>query len=257
MLSKTVSLVTGSASGLGRATVERIVSSGGKAIICDLPSQSSLADSIIDSLGSDNVKFSPCDVTQSSDVTAALDLSENSGWGPVNCAVSCAGIATASKTLGRKGPHSLEMFSNVLAVNTVGTFNVIRLASERMSTLDPDDNGQRGVIINTASIAAYDGQVGQAAYAASKGAIVGLTLPCARDLSGVGVRVMTIAPGLFLTPLLAGLPEKVQEEMGKQIPCPRRLGDPSEFGKLVESIIENPMLNGEVIRIDGGYRMPP
>ncbi|GMH48519.1 hypothetical protein TL16_g00308 [Triparma laevis f. inornata] len=256
MLKNTISLVTGSASGLGRATVERIISSGGKAIICDLPSQAELADKIISDLGSDNVKFSPCDVTSPDDVTAALDLAE-SNFGAVNAAISCAGIATASKTLGRKGPHSLEMFSNVLQVNTTGTFNVIRLASERMSTLEPDANGQRGVIINTASIAAYDGQVGQAAYAASKGAIVGLTLPVARDLSSIGVRCMTIAPGLFLTPLLAGLPEKVQEEMGKQIPCPRRLGDPAEFGQLVESIITNPMLNGEVIRLDGGYRMPP
>lgn len=182
MLKNTISLVTGSASGLGRATVERIISSGGKAIICDLPSQAELADKIISDLGSDNVKFSPCDVTSPDDVAAALDLAE-SNFGAVNAAISCAGIATASKTLGRKGPHSLEMFSNVLQVNTTGTFNVIRLASERMSTLEPDTNGQRGVIINTASIAAYDGQVGQAAYAASKGAIVGLTVRCVSNAS--------------------------------------------------------------------------
>ncbi len=142
-------------------------------------------------------------------------------------------------------------------MNAVGTFNVARLAAERMAPLDADENGQRGVIVNTASIAAYDGQVGQAAYAASKGAVVGMTLPIARDLAGIGVRCMTIAPGLFLTPLLSGLPDKVQNEMGEQIPCPSRLGNPDEFGMLVESIINNPMLNGETIRLDGAYRMPP
>jgi 3-hydroxyacyl-CoA dehydrogenase/3-hydroxy-2-methylbutyryl-CoA dehydrogenase len=256
-LAATVALVTGAASGLGRATALRIASNGGKVMICDLESQRSLADEIIESHGKESVMFSPCDVTSTDDVSRALDLIESSGWGNVNAAVSCAGIAIAQKTYGRKGPHNLENFAKVLTVNTVGTFNVIRLSAERMAAGKANEDGQRGVIINTASIAAYDGQIGQVAYAASKGAIVGMTLPIARDLAPSGIRVMCIAPGLFMTPLLAGLPEKVLEVMGKQIPCPSRLGDPKEYGQLVESIITNPMLNGETIRLDGGFRMPP
>ena len=226
-------------------------------MICDLESQRSLAEEVIKEFGEDKVIFSPCDVTSEADVTAALDLMEGKGWGNPNAAISCAGIATAAKTVGKKGPHRLDSFAKVLQVNTVGTFNVIRLSAERMGNNEPNADGQRGVIVNTASIAAYDGQVGQAAYSASKGAIVGMTLPIARDLAPTGIRVCTIAPGLFMTPLLAGLPEKVLIEMGKQIPCPSRLGDPKEYGMLVESILTNPMLNGETIRLDGGFRMPP
>jgi 3-hydroxyacyl-CoA dehydrogenase/3-hydroxy-2-methylbutyryl-CoA dehydrogenase len=196
------------------------------------------------------------DVTSAEDVSAALDLCEKD-FGPVNTAVSCAGIAVASRTLSKKGPHSLEDFQKVLTVNTVGTFNVLRLTAERMSKSAADAGGQRGVIVNTASVAAFDGQIGQVAYAASKAAIVGMTLPIARDLSKQGIRVMTIAPGLFKTPLLAGLPEKVQNELAATVPNPSRLGNPDEFAQLVQSIIENQMLNGEVIRLDGALRMAP
>ena len=257
MLSSTVALVTGGASGLGRATATRIAQSGGRVIVADLEGQRSLAEELMKEYEG-RVLFSPCDVTSPEDVTRCLDLAGSTpGWGEVNAAVSCAGIAIAAKTLGRKGPHPLEAFAKVLTVNTVGTFNVARLSAERMGTHEVDGNGQRGVIINTASIAAMDGQIGQVAYAASKGAITAMTLPVARDLAPLGIRVMTIAPGLFLTPLLQGLPEKVLDVMGKQVPCPSRLGKPSEYGMLVESIITNPMLNGEVIRLDGGFRMPP
>ena len=171
--------------------------------------------------------------------------------------VNCAGVGIAVKTLSKRGPHPLESFSRVLNINTVGTFNVLRLASERMAKLEPDADGARGVIVNTASVAAYDGQIGQAAYAASKGAIVGMTLPIARDLASTGIRVNTIAPGLFKTPLLASLPEKVQNQLGATVPFPSRLGIPDEFAQLAQAIVENRMLNGECIRIDGALRMPP
>jgi 3-hydroxyacyl-CoA dehydrogenase/3-hydroxy-2-methylbutyryl-CoA dehydrogenase len=191
-----------------------------------------LLDSVVSGLGS-NAKAATMNVTEPEDVTAALDLAQSS-FGTVNTVVSCAGIAVASRTLSRKGPHSLEDFARVINVNTVGSFNVLRLAAERMSALEADSDGQRGVVINTASVAAYDGQIGQSAYAASKAGIVGMTLPIARDLSGQGIRVMTIAPGLFMTPLLAGLPEKVQQELAQTVPNPKRLGDPAEFAHLVQ-----------------------
>lgn len=176
----------------------------------------------------------------------------------VNTAINCAGIGVAAKTLSKRGPHSLENFQKVLSVNTIGTFNVLRLAAERMSMGDPfDDDGSRGVVVNTASVAAFDGQIGQAAYSASKGAIVGMTLPIARDLASLGIRVNTIAPGLFLTPLLMGLPQKVQDELGKTVPFPKRLGNPDDFAKMVESVVQNQMVNGEVIRLDGAIRMQP
>jgi 3-hydroxyacyl-CoA dehydrogenase/3-hydroxy-2-methylbutyryl-CoA dehydrogenase len=178
-------------------------------------------------------------------------------WGKIDVAVNCAGIAPPMKTLSKKGPHSLEQFSNVLKVNTIGTFNIIRLAAQQMSLNEPDADGMRGVIVNTASVAAMDGQIGQVAYAASKGAIASMTLPIARDLSTYGIRVCTIAPGLFLTPLLEGLPEKVQTDLAATVPFPKRLGKPDEYAHLVESIIGNPMLNGEVIRLDGALRMQP
>lgn len=256
MLSSTVALVTGGASGLGAAAVRNVVQNGGRAVIADLAAQEGLALELISSLGADKVAFSPTDVTDESSVSAALDLA-TSKFSTPNAVVSCAGVATPGKTVGKKGPLPLARFQNVLEVNTVGTFNVIRLAAERMATLEPNKDGLRGCLVNTASIAAYEGQVGQAAYAASKGAIVGLTLPVARDLAPLGIRCVTVAPGLFATPLLAGLPQQVQDEMGKQIPCPSKLGDPADFGKLIGSIIDNDMINGEVIRLDGAYRMPP
>ena len=256
MLSKTVSLITGGASGLGRATAQHLLKAGGRVVICDLPSQQKLGDELIASHGASKVIFSPCDVTKEEDVKRALDAVESAGWGKVNVAVNCAGVATPGKTVGKKGALPLASFAAVVGVNAVGTFNVVRLCAERMSTGPLNEQKQRGVIINTASIAGYEGQVGQAAYAASKGAIIAMTLPIARDLAPLGIRVMTIAPGLFMTPLMAQLPEQVRNEMGKQIPCPNRMGDPAEYGMLVESIITNPYLNGETIRLDGAYRMP-
>jgi len=225
-------------------------------MICDLPGQSGLADEVIAEFGADKVMFSPTDVTSEEDVSGALEKMSAADW-KINAAVSCAGMAIATKTLSKKGPHSLSLFAKVMSVNAIGTFNVARLAAEQMATNEVNAHGQRGVIVNTASIAAYDGQIGQAAYTASKGAITAMTLPIARDLAPNAIRICTIAPGLFLTPLLAQLPEKVQQQLGAQIPCPNRLGHPDEFAQLVESIITNPMLNGETIRLDGAYRMPP
>ena len=254
--SKTVALVTGAASGLGRAAAARLAGQGARVIIGDLPqNEASMAEAVAE-LGA-NTCYAGVDVTQPDHVEKALDLADTVFGEPVNCVVSCAGVAIAAKTHGKKGPHSLEDFIRVLHVNTTGTFNVARLAAARMALREPNFDGQRGIIINTASIAAFDGQIGQTAYAASKAAIVGMTLPLARDLSPFGVRVMTIAPGLFRTPLLAGLPEKVQRQLGDTVPNPKRLGEAEEFAHLVQSIVENPMLNGEVIRIDGALRMSP
>mmetsp|Transcript_34042 Transcript_34042/g.43909 ORF Transcript_34042/g.43909 Transcript_34042/m.43909 type:complete len:256 (+) Transcript_34042:18-785(+) len=255
MLKGVSAIVTGAASGLGRASAERIVRNGGRVIFADLEMNSTKLEEITSSLGA-NASWAPVDVTNAEQVSDALDKLEKN-FGVVNTVVSCAGIGVAGRTLSRKGPHSLEEFSRVLNVNTVGSFNVLRLASERMSVTEADEDNQRGVIINTASVAAYDGQIGQAAYAASKAAIVGMTLPIARDLSGIGIRVVTIAPGLFKTPLLAGLPDKVQNELAATVPNPKRLGNPDEFAHLVQTIIENNMLNGETIRLDGAIRMSP
>ncbi|XP_075434615.1 3-hydroxyacyl-CoA dehydrogenase type-2 [Ascaphus truei] len=250
-----VGVVSGGASGLGRATVERLLLHGASAIILDLPT--SEGSSVAQSLGK-QCAFAPTDVTSESDVKSALALAREK-FGRVDIAVNCAGIAVAVKTYNPKKelPHSLEDFQRVINVNIAGTFNVIRLAAGEMGKNEPDQDGHRGVIINTASVAAFDGQVGQAAYSASKGGIVGMTLPIARDLAPMGIRVMTIAPGLFATPLLAGLPEKVRTFLARQVPFPSRLGDPGEYAHLVQSIVENPMLNGEVIRLDGAIRMQP
>eukprot|EP00936_MAST-01D_sp_MAST-1D-sp1_P000922 g922.t1 len=247
-------LVTGGASGLGRATAERFAAQGASVTIVDLPSTDGQA--VAEAIG-ENAIFAPTDVTDEDQVNAALDAGEQQFGGPANAAVNCAGVGIAVKTLSKKGPHPLESFSRVLAINSVGTFNVIRLAASRMAKLDADEDGGRGVFVNTASVAAYDGQIGQAAYAASKGAIVGMTLPIARDLASSGIRVNTIAPGLFRTPLLASLPEKVQNQLGATVPFPSRLGVPDEFAQLAQHIVENKMINGEVIRIDGALRMPP
>ncbi|PWA07062.1 3-hydroxyacyl-CoA dehydrogenase [Pueribacillus theae] len=246
-------IVTGGASGLGETTVRNIVSNGGNAVIFDI--QETQGAKLAKELG-DQVKFVKTDVTDEGSVKAGLNEAVDT-FGRVSIAVNCAGIAVAEKTVGKKGPHDLGSFSKVIQINLIGTFNVIRLVSEKMAENEPNEEGERGVIINTASVAAFDGQIGQAAYSASKGGIVGMTLPIARDLSNYGIRVMTIAPGLFETPLFAALPEKAREELGKMTPFPPRLGHPSEYAQLVGSIVENPMLNGEVIRLDGAIRMQP
>lgn len=246
-----VAVVTGGASGLGLATTEKFVELGAKVLIIDLPS--SQGEAVADKLG-DNVRFVAADVTNEEQVSAALDAAE--ALGTVRVAVNCAGIGNGIKTFGKTGPFPLADFTKVINVNLIGTFNMIRLAAERIAKSDHID-GDRGVIINTASVAAFEGQIGQAAYSASKGGIVGMTLPIARDLASIGIRVNTIAPGLFETPLLAGLPEDVKTSLGKQVPHPSRLGQPAEHGKLAAHIVENPMLNGETIRLDGAIRMQP
>lgn len=246
-------VVTGGASGLGRATVERLVRDGGRAVIVDLP-RSPGAD-LAKALG-DQALFCPGDVTSPDDVSAALDAAV-ARFGGIQVLVNCAGIGLAEKTVGKRGPADLAAFSRVIQVNLIGTFNAIRLAAARMAANTPGEDGERGVVVNTASVAAFDGQIGQAAYSASKGGIVGMTLPIARDLAELGIRVVTIAPGLFDTPLLASLPEPVRLSLGKQVPFPSRLGRPAEYAALAAHIVENPMLNGETIRLDGAIRMQP
>ncbi|MFF5032930.1 3-hydroxyacyl-CoA dehydrogenase [Nocardia salmonicida] len=244
-------IVTGGASGLGLATVQELHAKGAKVVIIDLPSSNGAA--IAKELG-EGAAFAAADVTDESAVGAALDVAES--LAPLRIAVNCAGIGNAIKTVGKKGAFPLADFTKVINVNLVGTFNVIRLAAERMACTDPVGE-ERGVIINTASVAAYDGQIGQAAYSASKGGIVGLTLPIARDLASYKIRVVTIAPGLFRTPLFETLPEEALQSLGAQVPHPSRLGQPTEFAALARHIVENPMLNGETIRLDGAIRMAP
>uniref|UniRef100_A0A6M2DEN5 3-hydroxyacyl-CoA dehydrogenase type-2 n=1 Tax=Xenopsylla cheopis TaxID=163159 RepID=A0A6M2DEN5_XENCH len=255
MLKGVVGLVTGGASGLGKATVERIVQQGGRVVLCDLPK--STGSQVAKELG-ENVLYAPVDVTSEKDVEESLKLTKDK-FGRLDVVVNCAGIGVAFKTynFNKELPHKLEDFTKVLMVNTVGTFNVIRLSAGLIGLNEPNKDGQRGVIVNTASVAAYDGQMGQAAYSASKGAIVGMTLPIARDFASHGIRIVTIAPGLFNTPLLQQLPEKVRAFLAKTIPFPQRLGEPSEFAHVVQAIIENPLLNGETIRVDGALRMQP
>ena len=246
-----VAVITGGASGLGLATARKLTAEGAAVVLIDLPG--SAGAEIAAELG-DRARFSPGDVTAEDDVAAALDIAAE--LGPLRVTVNCAGIGNAIKTVGKGGAFPLADFTKIINVNLIGTFNVIRLAAERMARTDEID-GERGVIINTASIAAFDGQIGQAAYSASKGGIVGLTLPVARDLAAIKIRVVTIAPGLFKTPLLGSLPNDVQTALGAQVPHPARLGDPSEYGLLASAIIANPMLNGETIRLDGAIRMAP
>jgi NAD(P)-dependent dehydrogenase (short-subunit alcohol dehydrogenase family) len=241
--------VTGGASGLGLATAKRLAAAGAQVTILDLPS----APGEEQAAGIDG-QFAPGDVTAEADVSAALDRAGERG--PLRVVVNCAGIGTAGRVFGKNGVLPLDQFARVINVNLIGTFNVIRLATERIVATDEVD-GERGVIVNTASIAAFDGQIGQAAYSASKGGVVGMTLPIARDLADKLIRVVTIAPGLFLTPMLQSLPPEAQESLGRQVPHPSRLGDPSEYAALVEHIVSNPMLNGEVIRLDGSLRMAP
>jgi NAD(P)-dependent dehydrogenase (short-subunit alcohol dehydrogenase family) len=244
-----VALVSGGASGLGRATVEELSEAGARVVIADLASSEGAA--VADALG-DGVRFCACDVTSSDDVAAAVAAAGE--LGTLRVAVSCAGIATPGRVLGRSGPLALEQFQQVVEINLVGTFNVLRLAAESMAGAEPVGQ-ERGVIVNTASAAAFEGQIGQAAYAASKGGVVGMTLSVARDLAGRQVRNVTIAPGLFETPMLAGLSQEIRESLGEQVPHPRRLGKPAEYAKLARHIVENPMINGETLRLDGALRM--
>ncbi|MDQ3646358.1 MAG: 3-hydroxyacyl-CoA dehydrogenase [Actinomycetota bacterium] len=245
-------LVTGGASGLGRAAAEELVAAGGSVVIVDLPSSN--GEVTAKELG-EHVSFSPADVTATAEVQAAVDATD--AFGGLHVLVNCAGVAFPGRVLTRDGGAvDLDRFEFVVRVNLIGTFNVIRLAAAKMAAQEPHDD-ERGVIVNTASIAAFEGQIGQAAYAASKGGIVGMTLPIARDLASRLIRCVTIAPGTFDTPMLAGLPEEARQGLAAGIPHPHRLGRPKEFGKLVRHIVENPMLNGETIRLDGALRMPP
>jgi len=246
-------LITGAGSGLGEATARLLVEAGGYALLADVDATAGTATA--DALG-ERAVFAHTDVTHADSVQHALDAA-HTHFGGLHGVVNCAGIALGRKTLGREGPHDLESFARVIQVNLVGTFNVIRLAAAAMAGQEPNDEGERGVIVNTASVAAFDGQVGQAAYAASKGGVVGMTLPIARDLARSGIRVMTIAPGIFETPMMAGMPESVRASLAQQVPFPPRLGRPAEYARLVRHILENPMLNGEVIRLDGAIRMAP
>lgn len=252
-IQETIAVVTGGASGLGAATVRNIIKKGGKAVIFDLSEENGAK--MAQELG-DSVLFIKTDVTSEDSVSVALDAGIKK-FGSINTVINCAGIAIAEKVIGRKGIHELKAFSNVVQINLVGTFNVIRLAAEKMVENEPNQEGERGVIINTASVAAFEGQIGQAAYSASKGGIVGMTLPIARELAIKGIRVVSIAPGLFHTPMFDSLPEEARTSLGKTVPFPSRLGYPEEYAKLTESIITNPMLNGETIRLDGAIRMSP
>ena len=238
-------LVAGGGSGLGAATAGMLATGGGNVVVADLKGE----------VAGDNVSFVETDVTDEGSVRGAIQraLSE---FGGLHGAVNCAGVASAEKVLGREVPHSLESFARVVEVNLVGTFNLVRLVAEVLAENEPTESGERGVIINTASVAAFDGQIGQVAYAASKGGVVALTLPVARELAQHGIRVVAIAPGIFDTPMMAGLPEEARESVGEQVPFPSRLGKPDEYAALARHIIENEMLNGEVIRLDGAIRMP-
>jgi 3-hydroxyacyl-CoA dehydrogenase/3-hydroxy-2-methylbutyryl-CoA dehydrogenase len=246
-------LVAGGASGLGAATARALHESGASVVIADLNAETGKA--LAAELG-ERASFVEANVMEPEPVQAAVGAAAKAEGG-LRISVCCAGIGWAQRTAGKQGPHDLEIFHNVVKVNLIGTFNVLRLAAAAMIDNEPDGGGERGVCVNTASIAAFDGQIGQVAYSASKGGIVGLTLPAARDLAGRGVRVVTIAPGTFDTPLLAALPEDARLQLGAQIPFPNRLGQPEEFAALARHIVENPMLNGETIRLDGALRMPP
>jgi NAD(P)-dependent dehydrogenase (short-subunit alcohol dehydrogenase family) len=245
-----VFIITGGASGLGAATARMIAAAGGKVVLADVQVEAGTA------LAAElNARFLKCDVTSEADGLAVVAAAE--AMGTLRGLVNCAGVAPAVKTVGKDGPHPLDVFQRTVNVNLVGTFNMARLAADAMGKTEALDSGERGVIINTASVAAYDGQIGQAAYGASKAAVVGLTLPMARDLARSGIRVMTIAPGIFETPMLMGMPDEVRDALGKMVPFPSRLGRPDEYAHLARTIIENTMLNGETIRLDGAIRMQP
>lgn len=244
-------IVTGGASGLGAATARRLAAQGARVALFDLNTK--LAETVAAEIGGIAV---PCDVADSASAEAAIGAAEKA-HGPARVLVNCAGIGVAKRVIGRDGPMALADFDKVIRVNLIGSFNMLRLATAAMAKLEPQDTGERGVVISTASIAAYDGQIGQAAYSASKGGIVGMTLPIAREMAQFGIRILTIAPGLFMTPLLAGLPQEAQDSLAAAIPFPRRLGAPEEFASLALHMIDNPYLNGEVVRLDASLRMAP
>jgi NAD(P)-dependent dehydrogenase (short-subunit alcohol dehydrogenase family) len=246
-------IVTGGASGLGEATARMLVGAGANAVIADL--QAERGQALAEELGP-AARFVRCDVTSEADGQEAIDRAVQA-FGGLQGLVNCAGLAYGERTVGRDGPHALASFARVVNINLIGTFNLIRLAAYTMARGAPNAAGERGVIVNTASVAAFDGQIGQAAYAASKAGIVGMTLPLARELARSGIRVLTIAPGIFLTPMLLGLPKEAQDSLGAQVPFPSRLGRPSEYAALVRHLIENEMMNGEVVRIDGAIRVGP
>jgi NAD(P)-dependent dehydrogenase (short-subunit alcohol dehydrogenase family) len=243
--------IAGGASGLGEATARALHAAGAAVTIADMNAEK--GEALASDLG-ERARFVHCDVTDEGQVQAAV---EQAAADDLRISVCCAGVGWAERTVSKNGPHQLMPFETVLRINLIGTFNVLRMAAAAINQLDPLEHGERGVCVNTASIAAYDGQIGQIAYAASKGGIVGLTLPAARDMASRGIRVVTIAPGTFDTPLLGALPQEARDELGKAIPFPQRLGDPAEFAALAVHIVENQMLNGETIRLDGALRMPP
>ena len=245
-----VFIVTGGASGLGEGTARMLAAQGGKVVVADM--QKDKGEAVAREIGG---AFVPCDVSQEADAQAVVARAQS--MGKLMGLVNCAGIAPAEKTVGKNGAHSLSVFAKVIQVNLIGSFNMIRLAAEAMSRNEPEATGERGAIINTASVAAYDGQIGQAAYSASKGGVVGMTLPIARDLARHGIRVMTIAPGIFGTPMMFGMPQEVQDSLAAAVPFPSRLGTPEDYAKLARHIFENDMLNGEVIRLDGAIRLAP
>jgi NAD(P)-dependent dehydrogenase (short-subunit alcohol dehydrogenase family) len=246
-------LIPGGASGLGAATAQYLVAAGGRVVVADLDPQA--GEKLAAGLGA-NARFVVADVTNEAQVQQAIDAAVKT-FGALHCLVNCAGIAPGERVVGKSGPHRLETFSRAININLIGSFNALRLAAQAMTGNTPNQDGERGVIINTASIAAFEGQIGQAAYSASKGGIVAMALPIARELARFGIRVMTIAPGIFDTPMLASLSAEVRDSLGAQVPFPSRLGQPQEYARLVAFIIENPMLNAEVIRLDGAIRMAP
>jgi len=245
-----VFIITGGASGLGAASARMITAAGGKVVLADV--QAEAGEKLAAEL---NGAFVKCDVT--SEANAQAVVAKALSLGTLRGLINCAGVAPAIKTVGKEGPHPLDSFQRTININLIGTFNMCRLAADAMGKTEAAEQGERGVIINTASVAAFDGQIGQAAYAASKAAVAGMTLPMARDLSRSGIRVMTIAPGIFETPMLLGMPPEVQDALGKMVPFPPRLGKPDEYAQLAKAIIENVMLNGETIRLDGAIRMQP
>ncbi len=247
----TAALVTGGASGLGLAAGRRLAELGAKVALLDLP-----GDALDQAAETPGCQAFPCDVTNPGQAEKAVAAAAKAN-GPARTLVNCAGVGTGGRIVGRNGPLPLSDFARVIEVNLIGTFNLMRLAAAEMTALEPDAGGERGVIVNTASVAAFDGQIGQAAYAASKGGVAALTLPAARELARFGIRVVTIAPGIFETPMLKGLPQEVQDSLGASVPFPPRLGRPSEYAELLRAIVENPMLNGETIRLDGALRMAP
>lgn len=246
-------IVTGGSSGLGAATVRRFHAGGARIVIADVNIEA--GQKLAAELGK-NAVFCQTDVTSETDAQAAVDTAQKT-FGALTGVINCAGIGNAERVVGKKGPHRLELFARLININLIGTFNMIRLAAAAMQNGAPNAAGERGVIINTASVAAFEGQVGQAGYAASKGGVVSMTLPIARELASSGIRVVTIAPGLFQTPMMAALPPEVQESLGKSVPFPARLGRPEEYAALAQHIVENEMLNGETIRLDGALRMAP